>query len=84
LLHPKDINPDITDDLSRIKLQTKPVRELWDETAGKGIGIIDFRSILLAAKENNIENCYVEVEGSQGNSIEVLKKSDNHLKKIGS
>ena len=83
LLHLKDLNRRVSGD-NRLSLVNKdPGPELWNETVALGAGTIDFRSILTAAKEIKVEHCYIEVEGSQSDSVEVLEQSIGHLKTIG-
>ena len=83
-LHLKDLNRRIAKNNLITVMKNKPISEIWNETVELGKGIVDFKSILLAAKENNIENCYVEVEGTQSNSFEVLEQSFKYLKSIES
>jgi len=82
MLHLKDMNLNLSNKEAFLSAQTKPVWELWDSSVALGKGLIDFKSILMAAKENNIENCYLEVEGSQANSIDVLKHSFDYIKSL--
>jgi sugar phosphate isomerase/epimerase len=83
LLHLKDLNKrNNSSDLISLN-KNKPSRELWDETVALGTGLLDFESILATAKKNNVENFYIEVEGVQSNSLEVIKQSIEHIKSLG-
>ena len=83
LLHLKDLNQrnNTTELIS--ELRNKPPSDLWNETVALGAGLLDFKSILTSAHKNNVENCYVEVEGGQSNYLEVLRQSIQHIKDIG-
>ena len=83
LLHLKDMNKRNANSKDLSVNQPKDARELRDETVALGSGLLDFKSILTAARETNVENCYIEVEGAQSNSLEVIKQSVEHIKSIG-
>ena len=81
LLHLKDLNKNIQGELLK-EFQNKPIDDLWDQSVELGTGSIDFKSILQAAKEVGVDNCYVELEGKNGNSLDIVMGSFEHLKQI--
>jgi len=82
LLHLKDMNSRNANSEDLSVNQPKDEVELRDETVALGSGLIDFKSILIAARESGVENCYVEVEGVQSNSLKVLEQSLDYLKSL--
>lgn len=82
LLHLKDMNSRNANSEDLSVNQPKNEIELRDETVALGSGLLDFKSILTAARENNVDNCYIEIEGAQSNSLKVLEHSLDYLKTL--